>query len=254
MKFRIGKRLFPGGQPADGAAVPRVKALPQQLLGAGGGGNALIAHAPRDIQHGGLAGLQHGLPVDVVGKIRPIPPGLLVDLRKLLRIGHTGREGEQRKPRLLAENEHMVPAGSIGFPALSQFRGLVDLVQRLIPLTVRAETDGAGFGTLILNGQPENQRPFTHGGEIGAGEAELLFLRDEAGDPAVLTAPYGVKGQTLAVQLHIGTDQPVLSADFQKSLDLHVQEGDALDGTVVFPDGGQGQIFVASDLIRGSFL
>ena len=176
MKFRVGKRLFPGGQPADGAAVNRVKALPQQLLGAGGGGNALIAHAPRDIQHGGLAGLQHGLPVDVVGKIRPIPPGLLVDLRKLLRIGHTGREGEQRKPRLLAENEHMVPAGSIGFPALSQFRGLVDLVQRLIPLTVRAETDGAGFGTLILNGQPENQRPFTHGGEIGAGEAELLFL------------------------------------------------------------------------------
>ena len=53
----ISQPFFPRGQPADGALVHCVKALTKQLLGAGRGGHAVIAHAPRNVQHSFFARL-----------------------------------------------------------------------------------------------------------------------------------------------------------------------------------------------------
>lgn len=49
--------FFPRSQPADGALVYCVKALTKQLLGAGRGGHAVIAHAPGNVQHSFFARL-----------------------------------------------------------------------------------------------------------------------------------------------------------------------------------------------------
>ena len=53
----ISQLLFPRGQPAGGALVHCVKALTKQLLGAGRGGHAIIAHAPGNVQHSFFARL-----------------------------------------------------------------------------------------------------------------------------------------------------------------------------------------------------
>ena len=53
----ISQPFFPRNQPADGALVHCLKALTKQLLGAGGSGHAVIAHAPGNVQHSFFARL-----------------------------------------------------------------------------------------------------------------------------------------------------------------------------------------------------
>ena len=53
----ISQPFFPRGQPTGGALVHCVKALTKQLLGAGRGGHAVIAHAPGNVQHSFFARL-----------------------------------------------------------------------------------------------------------------------------------------------------------------------------------------------------
>ena len=104
-------------------------------------------------------------------------------------------------------------------------------------------------GIQILDRQPKNQRPFADGRKVGAGEAKVLFLCDKTGNPAMGPAPCGTEGQTASVSLPIGTDQPFVPADLQQALRLHIQKSDSFNRTVAFPDGGQGDVLVASDLI-----
>ena len=231
--------LFPGGQPANGAVIHGLKALTQQLLGAGGSGHAVIPHAPGNIQHSLFAWLENRLAENIVGKALPAPLALLIDLCELLRVGNAGSKGEQGQSRLLAENKHVIPAGFIDFSAVSQLRCFVDFVQGVRPFALCSETNGVGCGAKVLHRQPENQPALADGGEIGAGKAQLLFFRCKAGDPAMGPAPCGPERETAFVQLPIGTNQPCVSAKLQQALHLHVQKSDAFYRAVAFPDGRQ---------------
>ena len=249
MEDGIVQTLFPCGEPGRRARISGVKALPEQLLGAGGGSHTFITHAPGNIQHGFRSRLEQDLPINVVGKTVPRPLRLLVNLRKRLRIGHAGGKGKQRDPWLLRKEKHVIPSRGNRLPPSGQRGGFVDFMEGLLPFSLRAKAHRPGLWPGVCNRQPEKQRPLPNGRKIGAGEAEAAFLGRKGGNPAVGAPPYGMKWKARSFRLHVGADQPGIPADLQKALELHVQEGNALHRTVGFPDGGQGQVFVAGDLI-----
>ena len=65
----------------------------------------------------------------------------------------------------------------------------------------------------------------------------------------MLTRPAGLERQGRAVLFHIGADKPALSVDLQQSLELHVEEGHPFDSAILFANGGQGNVFIACDLV-----
>ena len=88
---------------------------------------------------------------------------MLVNLRKLLRIGHTGREGKQRQPRLLAEDEHMIPAGFIRFAPGVQLRRFVDFMQCLAPFAFNAKTHLLRGVSRVFQHEPHHKATLADG-------------------------------------------------------------------------------------------
>ena len=65
----------------------------------------------------------------------------------------------------------------------------------------------------------------------------------------MLPRPLWMQRQSLPLSLHIRANQPGFAAQLQQPLDLHVQKGNALRRAVTFPEGGQGDVFVAGYLV-----